>query len=280
VDASTPISVHLCDYPESNESLIDRELLSAMEAAQRVVALGRAARDKSGIRVRQPLARLYVKVPTKETEADVAKLRDIILDELNVKALEFAGTAEEYLQYSVKPNLPVLGPKYGKRLGAIRSTLESLDAASVAQAVERGESVQVEVAGESIELLPQEVLPSAREREGYAAMASDGFLVALDTELTPQLVHEGWAREVVRRINDWRKSAGFDVEDRIAVHYRATDELAAAIREHRDYVCQETLAVALEETGADAGGYHAQATFGGQDFDVSLHRRAGSFAAS
>jgi isoleucyl-tRNA synthetase len=272
VQSDVPVSVHLTDYPVPDESLIDRDLLAAMDAAQRVVALGRAARDTSGYRVRQPLARISVVTPDAVSRAHVDSLRDVILDELNVKSLEYAGGSDQYMEYTIKPNLSVLGPKYGKRLGAIRRELEALDAAAVAAAVGRGEPVPVQLDGETIQLQPDEVLTSAREREGFAAAAGDGFLVALDTHLTPQLIHEGWAREVVRRVNDWRKAAGFNVDDRIRIAYTASPELERAIAEYHDYIRDETLAVELRPGELDSSEFQSEAAFGDQKLAVQMHR--------
>jgi isoleucyl-tRNA synthetase len=274
LDESAPESVHLADYPAGCPDLIDTDLLEAMDVAQRVVALGRAAREKSTIRVRQPLSTIFVKVPNEDSEERVRALADIILDELNVKRLEFAGASEKYLAYSVRPNLPLLGPKYGKRVGAIRAALESMDPSQVAEAVGRGQPVPVvpvPVDGDMVLLQPDEVLLSAREKPGYAAMASDGLLVALDTDLTDELVQEGWAREVVRRVNDWRRAADFAVDDRITIEYDASHELASSIREFADYICQETLATSLREGQAEEG-FHGDASFGDQWLKVSLMR--------
>ncbi len=267
-----PISVHLTDYPVARESLIDRELLAAMSAAQRVVALGRAARDTSGYRVRQPLARISVVTPDAASREHVQSLRDVILEELNVKDLAFASGADQYMEYSVKPNLPVLGPKYGKRLGGIRQALGRLSPLTVVETVQRGRPVTVDVDGEAIQLTPDEILTSAREREGFAAAASDGFLVALDTELTRDLIHEGWAREVVRRMNEWRKAAGFNVEDRIRVGYSASPELGETIAEYHDYICDETLAVELQPGELENSEFESEVHFADQRLAVQMQR--------
>jgi isoleucyl-tRNA synthetase len=237
-----------------------------------VVALGRAARDTSGYRVRQPLARISVVTPDAATRAYVHSLSDVILEELNVKALDFAGESDQFMDYAVKPNLPVLGPKYGKRLGGIRRALESLDLAAVVARVQHGQPVTLTVDGEAVQLQPDELLTSARQREGFAAAADDGFLVALDTQLTRDLIHEGWAREVVRRINDWRKAAGFNVDDRIRIAYTASPELHETIEEYHGYISNETLAVELRPGELDASEYQSEATFADQKLAVQMQR--------
>jgi isoleucyl-tRNA synthetase len=269
-----PTSVHLTDYPVADESLIDEELLRSMAAAQQVVALGHAARERAKLNVRQPLATIFVTAPDSTAADGVLAMRDLVLDELNVKQLQFAGSGDRFVTYSVRPNLPVLGPRYGKRMPAIRHALESLDPEEVAAAVERGESVRLHVDGEEITLQPSEVLPSAQQRDGFAAMANGGYVVALDTELTPQLRREGLARQVVRRLNDWRKNAGYNIEDRIRIVYEASPEMAETIEEFRDYIRSDTLATSLEASSPRGGGYEAEARLGDEWLRVEMHREA------
>jgi isoleucyl-tRNA synthetase len=269
-DPSSPVSIHLCDYPEANHALVDEELLTAMELAKRVVSLGRAARERANIKVRQPLASLYLKLPTGASNQIEQQVREIILEELNVRDLKLAGTDEEFVRYTVRPNLPALGPRFGKLLPQIRASLEALEPSTVAAAVEAGQNVRVPMNGKEIELAPSDVLVSAHEREGYAAMADAGYLVALDTQLTPELISEGMARDVVRRLNEWRKSAGLRIEDRIRVRYEATPGLAAAVASHADYIRRETLCVLIRREGMRAAGYHATAEFGGEKIEVEI----------
>ena len=249
-----PESVHLADYPVADPAAIDDELLQAMTVAQQVVSLGRAAREKAGVMVRQPLATMSVRVPS-ESLRFVDSMRDIILEELNVRELRIAGEDEEFLTYTVRPNLPVLGPRFGKLLPLIRHRLDELEPNDVARKVSSGSAVTLDVDGQRLELQSEDILLHAEQREGYAAIASDGYLVALDTRLTDALVSEGMARQVVRRLNDYRKSMGLNVEDRISVRYSASSRLDEAMRLHADYIQQETLAVSLTEGepgGADA----------------------------
>jgi isoleucyl-tRNA synthetase len=215
---------------------------------------------------------MYVVAPDAASRESVRSLADVILEELNVKELNFAQGSDQYVEYSVKPNLPVLGPKYGKKLGGIRRELGALDPAAIVAAVEAGQPVTVTVDGEAIELAPDEVLTTARERAGFAAMASDGYLVALDTELTTALIHEGWAREVIRRVNDWRKAAGFNVEDRIRLAYAASPELAQAMAEYHDYIQDEVLAVELRAGELNNSEFHSEASFAGQTLGVQMER--------
>jgi isoleucyl-tRNA synthetase len=273
-------SVHLDDFPVADVSLIDEELLTAMRAAQQVVALGRAARERANVKVRQPLARMVVKTPSAQLTDVIRNVESIILDELNVKRLEFAASSDAFMSYTVRPNLPALGPRFGKRIPAIRAALELLDPAGVAAAVESGAEITLEVDGERIALGPEGVLTSAVQREGYAAMAGDGYLVALDTELTPELVAERLAREVIRRVNDWRKAAGLNIDDRIAVRYEASPRLEEAISRHREYITGETLALSFEPGSPEGNGFDASDSFVGESLRVELKALSAAHAES
>jgi isoleucyl-tRNA synthetase len=263
-------SVHLTDFPAADESLIDTDLLTAMRAAQQVVALGRAARERANIKVRQPLARMYVKTPSDDVSEVIRAVEGIILDELNVKHLEFAGSEHDFVSYTVRPNLPALGPRFGKRVPLIRAALERIDPARAVSILERGEELILEVNGETVVLGRSDVLTEAVQREGYAAMAGDGYLVALDTELSRELVLERLAREVIRRLNDWRKAAGLNIDDRISVVYEATPDLKEAIAQHREYIMGETLAVRFEAGEPRGRGFDARDSFADQTLHAEL----------
>jgi isoleucyl-tRNA synthetase len=272
-DTAAPLSVHLTDYPKPDNSVIDRDLLEAMVVAQQVVSLGRAAREKANLHVRQPLARLFVRVPSSGAADAVARVEDIILDELNVRALEFAGEDDAFVEYSVRPNLPVLGPKYGRRLPQIKAALDSSDPEQLALAVMRGDRVTLRVSdGERVELLPDEVLVTANERPGYAAMSSDGYLAALDTELNDDLIAEGMARTVVRYVNNWRREADLNLDDRIDVGYEATPRLAAAIVRFAEYIANETLATRFEAESLDDLRFVRADKIGDETLRIRLQR--------
>ncbi|MGI8826822.1 MAG: isoleucine--tRNA ligase [Chloroflexota bacterium] len=268
-------SVHLTDFPVADAAQIDVGLLEAMSLVQQIVTLGRAARDRVNVGVRQPLGRMYVKLPDDAIESDVLHLQELqglILDELNVKSLELVGNEDTFVTYGIRPNLPVLGPRFGKRMPAVQTALEQLEAARVASDVQAGKPVHLGVDGAEVVLAPEEILVSAQEHAGYAAMASGGILVALDTELTDDLIMEGYARQVVRHINSWRKDAGLEIDDRIHLRYRATPELTVAIRLHSEYICRETLAVSVGENSFLETGHRFAASFGEQTLEIELNR--------
>jgi isoleucyl-tRNA synthetase len=273
-------SVHLTDFPVADESLIDSELLNAMQAAQQVVGLGRAARERANVKIRQPLARMYVKTPSAAVSDVIRTVESIILDELNVKRLEFATSEDDFVSYTVRPNLPALGPRFGKQVPMIRTALEQLDPAEVVRAIESGQVITLDVNGDEVVLGPTDVLTSAVRREGYAAMGGDGYLVALDTELTRDLFAERLAREVIRRINDWRKAAGLNIDDRIAVRYEASPDLREAMELHRNYIMGETLTVKFDAGDLTGRGFSASDSFAGQTVRVELEGASDAAARS
>jgi isoleucyl-tRNA synthetase len=237
-----------------------------------VVALGRAARERANIKVRQPLARMFVRAPSAEVAEVIRSVVGIILDELNVKSLEFAGSEDDFVSYTVRPNLPALGPRFGKLVPLIRTALAAMDPGQVVATVEGGQDLLLEVKDETVVLGPSDLLIEAVQRDGYAAMSGDGYLVALDTELSRELFAERLAREVIRRVNDWRKAAGLNVDDRISVAYEASPELEEAIVAHRAYIMGETLAVDFESGDPTGRGYDAGDSFADQTFHVELTR--------
>ena len=279
VDPSQPESVHLCRYPQADEALIDEVLLSDTALVQRVVELGRAARARTRLKVRQPLAEIRVFVPSADDRAALTRMQDQVLDELNVKRLTVTSDAGELVSYVIKPNLPVLGPKLGKRLGAMRAALAALDPAQVAASVTEGRPVVLTLAGEDepLELAPTDLLVETQQREGYAVEQDRGVVVALDTTLTDELKAEGLARDLVRLIQDMRKDAGFAISDRIHTTYAVNgdggaDRLRAALAQYGDYVKAETLSVALSEGPAPTDSYAADYTLDGATVTLAVQK--------
>jgi isoleucyl-tRNA synthetase len=172
----------------------------------------------------------------------------------------------------IRPNLPVLGPRFGKRLNEIKSAIAALDPAGVVRSMQAGSVIQLGLNGETIELQPDDVVTSAREREGFAAMAGNGYLVALETDMTEALVREGLAREVVRHMNDWRKTAGFSIDDRISVRYQASGRLKSTLQEYAAYIQQETLASSLQDRVSSGRGFEVEETFGEERLRMEMER--------
>jgi isoleucyl-tRNA synthetase len=276
-----PESVHHCAYPQANTSLVDRQLLNDVALTQRLVSLGRAARNKAGIKVRQPLREMVVRVANKGDEESVRRMEAQVLEELNVKQVVITSQVGDLITYLIKPNFAVMGPKYGKRLGAIREALAALDPATVAAQVEADQPVSVKLAGEEapVELQPGDLIVETREREGFAVAQEAGLVVALDTDLDDELLQEGLARDLVRIINDMRKSADFEVSDRITTYYRLegpddanTKLVAGALSSYKDYIQAETLTRSFVEGDGTDGAYQQQEKLGSATLHLAVQR--------
>ena len=240
VDPSAPESVHLCDFPAADESLIDESLNTQMSALLSVVGLGRACRAAANLKVRQPLSTLYVK-GTSFDEAFSA----LAEDELNVKKVVFTDDARAFTTYNLKPQMRTLGPKYGKLLGRIGQHLKEMDGNDVVDAFNRGEDVSFTLDGTEVTLSKDDVLTEATQKPGFAAQMEGEVTVVLDCNLTPELIAEGYQREMVSKLQNMRKDAGFEVSDRIHVRYQAADELSQALEEGRAFIMQSVLAQSL-----------------------------------
>jgi isoleucyl-tRNA synthetase len=242
VAPDAPVSVHMTSWPAADPKRLDRALIEETDVVQRVVGLGRAARNASKLKVRQPLARILVRVPDAAASKAVRRHEDQILDELNVKKLELLARDATLVSYRIKPNLPVIGKRYGKLIPAIRQYLASADGAAIAAAVARGETQRFRIDGSDLAIEPTDLLVESASAEGFACAEEGGYLVGLDTALDDDLRREGLARELVRAVQDARKQAGLDVSDRIELIVEGDELVGAALRVHRDYVMSETLA--------------------------------------
>ena len=251
-DANAPQSVHMTQWPEADAALDDDQLLFEIDVVQKVVGLARAARGQSGVRTRQPLSRLLIRAPDDAAAKALADHQEQILEELNVKTIEFIARDAGLVSYRIKPNLPRVGKRYGKLIPRIRQALEAADGAEIAGAAARDDAVVLEVDGQTITLAPDDLLIETSSAAGYACGEDGGFLTALDTSLTDELVREGTARELVRGVQDARKQAGFEVSDRIILGVSGTAGVEAAIADHKDYLMAETLAVVWTVDQQDA----------------------------
>jgi isoleucyl-tRNA synthetase len=267
-DDSGPESVHLCDWPEADLSLVDPCLDEETRLVMRLVSLGRAARSKAGIKVRQPLARAYVKVRARPEEQAARRLEGQILDELNVKEMVFVKDEGEFVDFQVRPNAALLGPKYGGALREIEEALRGLAAAAVAQAVTEGTPV---TAG-TWTLEPAELSVRAVDREGYQTSMESGYAVTVPTEIDAVLLDEGLAREIVHRLQTMRRNAGFDIADRIVTYYQDDPDIRRVIADFGDYIRQETLSVDLRAEEPPADAYREEQTVDGHKIWLAVRR--------
>jgi isoleucyl-tRNA synthetase len=246
VDTGAPESVHHCDWPAVDAAFLaaSQSLLDQMALARQVVTLGHAARAQANVKVRQPLGQVLVVAPGRAD--DLVAMRDLIVDELNVKELQAAREASELVHYRLLPVNKLLGPKLGPLFPKVRAALSALpDPAAAAAALEAGQALALSVDGQPVELAPAEVLVQTEARAGLAVLSEGGVTVALDTTLTPELLAEGLAREVVRRVQTLRKEADFQLDDRIVTTYETDAELSAVVAAWADYIRAETLSDAL-----------------------------------
>jgi isoleucyl-tRNA synthetase len=244
-----PASVHLTDWPETFAERDDDELRARMALVRRLVGLGRAARTDAKVRVRQPLARALVVMPSSDASR-LEGLRTLVAEELNVKEVEIADRLEELVTYSVKPNFRALGPRLGPRVKDVARALAQCDAQAVVQELEASGRTSLPVDGQSIELTPEELDVRVEGRTGFSLAREGAYGVALDVDLNDELVHEGIAREVIRGVQELRKSAGLSVEDRIELWLRSdSDSVRDALAAHERLITSEVLAVSLEGDG-------------------------------
>jgi isoleucyl-tRNA synthetase len=268
VDPAAPESVHLSAWPVVDEQAIDAGVSFDMAAVRRVVEMGRAARNAAAVKTRQPLAEVVVALPAAEC-GSVERLRDVLLDELNVKDLRVAGDESELVAYTVKPNLKVLGPRLGKQLGALQAALREADTAALVAEV-RGAGAVVVTAGDSeLRLVEEDLLIETGSPEGYQVESEGGRTVALKTHVDDALREEGVARELVHAVQLARKNAGLRIEDTIKLWLTVPAELAAVVERHGDTIRAETLAGELVLAEA-AGEYRETARLDGHDIGIGI----------
>jgi isoleucyl-tRNA synthetase len=274
-DATAPESVHLNPWPQADESRIDRELSASVDLVQRLVSLGRAARSQKNLKVRQPLAEVFVRSPGGNADAArVERFADQIAEELNVKRVSWMEEEGSFFDYEVLPNSPVLGPKLGQGLRQVQQELRDAtpaDKNALVSVLRQGKGVTL--GGQDLQMGDFKIGVAAKE--GFAAAEESGYAVAVSTEVTPELRDEGLARELVRRIQEMRKSAGYEIADRIALRYEGDTELGRVLQGWGDYVSQETLATsvsaALREP-EDGTGYSEDLDVDGMKLKVTIEK--------
>ena len=238
VDETAPESIHLCDFPEVNESYIDKELEENMERVLDIVVLGRACRNASAIKNRQPIVKMFVKAGFELSDF----YKEIIEEELNVKEVEFTDDVRAFTSYSFKPQLRTVGPKYGKFLGKIKEALSSLDGNAAMDKINAGEPLTFDFDGNEVVLEKEDLLIDMAQVEGYVSESDNNITVVLDTKLSDELIEEGFVREIISKIQTMRKEADFQVMDKIVVNVDKNDTIKAIIENNLDEIKSEVLA--------------------------------------
>lgn len=246
-------SVHMADYPKFNPELVDEKLEEKMEVTRNLVTLGRAARESSKVKVRQPLNSVMV---DGKYEAVMGDLQELIKEELNVKEVVFAKDLSEFMNFSLKPNFKELGPKLGKNMNQFAKTLSELDAHNAVDQLESGAKLGVNLDGEQFDFTLDDVIVNISAKEGFDVAMANNMFVILDTHLTEELVNEGLAREFVSKVQQMRKASGFEVLDNIRVYYKADEDVKKALEAFEEYIKSETLTVELIES--DGEGFEVQ----------------------
>lgn len=266
IDADAPESVHLCDFPEVREEWIDTGLESDMDEVLKAVVMGRAARNTANIKNRQPIATMYVKADHVLSEFYVK----IIEEELNVKKVEFTEDVRAFTSYTFKPQLKTLGPKYGRLLNAIRSTLAHIDGSKAMDVLNEKGSLSFELEGQEVVLTKEDLLIDVAQKDGYVTEEDNYVTVVLDTNLTPQLIEEGFVRELISKVQTMRKEAGFEVMDHITVYQDGNDRIAELLKAHADSIKSEVMADRI--CLGQMGGFAKDWNINGEDVMLGVEK--------
>jgi isoleucyl-tRNA synthetase len=271
-----PISVHLCDFPKPDASLIDSELSADMDALLKLVSLGSAVRNSVKIKVRQPLAEIKIQPATDAERHAVARFSDQIAEELNVKQVSLHDTAgSPLLRYEIKPNLKTLGPKLGQHVKEVQSALAALNPILVIEKIQGGGTLELSYSNGTVILESNDILINTKAPDGWAGLADHGTQILVDARVTQQLAFEGTAREIVRHIQDLRKQAGLEMEDRIRLHLQTqSPTVREAIAAHEQYICGETLAIELTGQPLNGGAHQAVINLQGDRLTIELTKAA------
>ena len=265
-DPSAPISVHLCDFPAVDERCIDKALETRMEDVIDIVVLGRAARNGASCKIRQPLARMFVQMEDELLPEDAA----IIADELNIKTVERIGDASAFMSYIFKPQLKTVGPKYGRQLAQIREALSALD--GTAAKAELDKTGTLTILDGAVVLTPDDLLIETAQTDGFYTVSDNGITVAIDTRLTPQLIEEGFVRELVSKLQTMRKEAGFEVTDTITVYADGNDRIAKILTDCRDSVLHDVMGTTL--VCGQLGGFQKEQDINGEHVTLGVEKNA------
>ena len=266
IDASAPESIHLCDFPEVHENWIDPKMEEDMADLLEIVVMGRAARNTANIKNRQPIGTMYVKSEFQLSEF----YKEIIKDELNIKEVVFKDDIADFISYSFKPQMRTVGPKYGKLLNKIKATLSELDGNKAMAELKSTGELKLDIDGQEIVLLEEDLLIDMAQMEGYVSESDHTITVVLDTNLTPELIEEGFVRELVSKIQTMRKEAGFEVMDKIRVYAKDNDKIVSIMKNHGDEIKSEVLAE--EIVTGETKGYEKEWNINSEKVTMAVER--------
>ena len=266
VDASAPESVHLCDFPTVEEAWIDKKLEQDMDEVLQIVVLGRACRNNANLKQRQPLAQMYVKAEQELPEF----FREIVADELNVKAVEFTSDVRSFTSYSFKPQLKTLGKRFGSRLNALREVLNNLEGNAAMDSLNETGKVTVVVEGVEEELATEDLLIEAAQREGYVSDSDHGITVVLDTNLTDALIEEGFVRELISKVQTMRKDSDFEVMDHIVVYVNGNAKMEELMKKNEAEI--KSVVLADEVVTGAMDGIAKEWNLNGEDVTIGVKR--------
>ena len=267
VDESAPESIHLCDFPVVNEAHIDTELEANMDNVLKLVVMGRACRNTANIKNRQPIGQMYVKADFEIPEF----YKDIVKDELNVKNVTFTQDVRDFTSYTFKPQLKTVGPKYGKMLGGIKAALENLEGNAAMDELNATDALKLDINGQEVTLFREDLLIESAQMPGYVSENDNGITVVMDTNLSEELLEEGFVREIISKVQTMRKEAGFEVMDKIAVTYEGTEKAEKVFADNASTIADETLA--LEVTKAAPAGYTKEWKINGEAVTIGVEKR-------
>ena len=267
IDKNAPESIHLCDFPAVKEEWIDKELEDNMERVLDIVVMGRACRNESNIKNRQPIGQMYVKAGFDLPDF----YKDIIADELNVKNVEFTDDVRNFTTYVFKPQLKTVGPKYGKQLGAIKTYLAGLDGNAAMDELEAQGALKFIAGDVEVELTKEDLLIEMTQMEGYVSQNDHGITVVMDTNLTPELLEEGFVREIISKIQTMRKEAGFEVMDKINIYVDKNDKVIEILQRNKEEITSEVLA--NEVIFGKINGYCKEWNINGENVELGVEKQ-------
>ena len=267
IDTDAPESIHLCDFPVSDEKYIDKELENHMDQVLKLVVMGRACRNAANIKNRQPIGQMYVKAGFDLPEF----YQDIVEEELNVKTVTFTQEVRDFTSYSFKPQLKTVGPKYGKMLGGIKAELSSIDGNAAMDELNASDALRLNISGQEVTLFREDLLIETAQTEGYVSENDNGITVVLDTNLSEELLEEGFVREIISKVQTMRKEADFEVTDNIVITYEGTEKAEKVFADHADTIGAETLAASVEKK--TPAGYVKEWKINGENVTLGVERK-------